>query len=201
VPAARKAVAKPTTRAPAPMPSSPQPRAAPRGHFQRALVGEQNYWTVLGLDGGPEQALLSEDGAIENRRGGWSLEPFLIDEGRARHLGRRRGIAHLEDGYLPLATASWRSATLGLDVAPVAQGTNAAPEITARYTLVNRTERARHGALVLALRPIQVNPPTQFLNAGGGASAIGTLRLERPTRTGGQRCGCPAVHRRGALGG
>jgi F5/8 type C domain len=73
-------------------------KASPRGHFPRAFVGEQNYWTVVGVDGGgADAALISEDGAIEPHRGGPSLEPFVIDEsGRIHsfadvHRGRRRG--------------------------------------------------------------------------------------------------------------
>jgi hypothetical protein len=36
----------------------------------------------------------------------------------------------------------------------------------------NRATRAKHLRLALALRPFQVNPPTQFLNAAGGVSSI-----------------------------
>ena len=39
--------------------------AAPRGHYPRAFVGEQNYWALVGVDrGGANAALISEDGAI-----------------------------------------------------------------------------------------------------------------------------------------
>ena len=39
---------------------------APRGDLPRAFVGEQNYWTLVGVDGGGERSgLISEDGALE----------------------------------------------------------------------------------------------------------------------------------------
>ncbi len=54
---------------------------APRGAYPRYLAGERAYWTVVGADGDTEEALLSEDGALEpgKRRGrssrssGWTV--------------------------------------------------------------------------------------------------------------------------------
>ena len=42
----------------------------------------------------------------------------------------------------------------------------------ARYELRNLGAHATTVQLVLAVRPFQVNPPTQFLNATGGVSSI-----------------------------
>ena len=40
-------------------------------------------WVALvGVDGGGESGLIGEDGAIELRRAGPSIEPFVIDNGR-----------------------------------------------------------------------------------------------------------------------
>src|SRR5262249_31561136 len=57
-------------------------RQSPRGVYPRAFSGEQVYWTVVGIDGGSESGLLSEDGALEVARGSFSVEPFVIDDGR-----------------------------------------------------------------------------------------------------------------------
>ncbi|MEO6519435.1 MAG: discoidin domain-containing protein, partial [Pseudoxanthomonas sp.] len=38
---------------------------SPRGWYPRGFTGEQPYWTVVGLDGGYEHALIGEDGAVE----------------------------------------------------------------------------------------------------------------------------------------
>ena len=51
---------------------------APRGHYPRGFVGEQSYWTVLGISGGSAQGLLSEDGALEIGLQSGSIEPFLL---------------------------------------------------------------------------------------------------------------------------
>src|SRR5690606_13687208 len=51
---------------------------APKGWFPRGFGGEQPYWTILGLDGGTQQGLIGEDGAVEVARGGFSIEPFVL---------------------------------------------------------------------------------------------------------------------------
>src|ERR671931_347318 len=53
-------------------------REAPRGYFPRGFSGEQSYWTVVGVDGGAEKGLLSEDGALEVSKAGFSIEPFVL---------------------------------------------------------------------------------------------------------------------------
>src|SRR5690606_2881264 len=55
---------------------------APRGHFPRAFSGEQSYWTLFGVDAAEDSGLLSEDGALEIGRGGASIEPFVVADGR-----------------------------------------------------------------------------------------------------------------------
>src|SRR5581483_4612351 len=40
-------------------------REAPRGTYPRGMSGEQTAWTVVGVDGGADSGLLSEDGALE----------------------------------------------------------------------------------------------------------------------------------------
>ncbi|HEX7128904.1 MAG TPA: hypothetical protein VF217_02410, partial [Rhodanobacteraceae bacterium] len=36
---------------------------APRGSFPRGFSGQQVYWALVGVDGGSDSGLLSEDGA------------------------------------------------------------------------------------------------------------------------------------------
>jgi len=55
---------------------------APRGVFPRGFSGEQPYWTIAGIDGGREQGLLGEDGAIELAKGAPSVEPFVVVDGK-----------------------------------------------------------------------------------------------------------------------
>ena len=51
---------------------------APRGSYPRSFSGEQEYWTVVGVDGDREEGLLGEDGALEVGQGAFSIEPFLL---------------------------------------------------------------------------------------------------------------------------
>jgi len=74
---------------------------APRGDYPRGLL-EQPYWTLVGVDGGATPALISEDGALEPVKGGFSLEPFLLLDGRLVSWADVSATQSLRDGYLPL---------------------------------------------------------------------------------------------------
>jgi hypothetical protein len=166
-------------------------KAAPRGRYPRGFYDEQTYWTVVGVDGGHETGLFSEDGALEVARGGFSIEPFLLDS----RAGERRllswadvEISHgLLDGYLPVPRVGWRRDGLALDVETFAAsnaGSAAAvpgSNLYASYTLKNEGATPRSLVLALALRPFQVNPSVQFLNTPGGISPIHELAWRKPS--------------------
>lgn len=154
-----------------------QARDARRGELPRAFLGEQNYWTLVGVDGGGERsALMSEDGAIEVGRGGFSVEPAVqVDDDAPATWADVQAVTSLADGYLPLPRVQWRHASFALEVEAAADGARDAPTALARYTLTNNSDRARRFTLLLALRPWQVNPPQQFLTTPGGASPVRTL--------------------------
>ncbi len=153
---------------------------APRGELPRAFLGQQNYWTLVGVDGGGQRsALLSEDGALEVGRGGYSLEPTVIGDDGTRVTWADVKTTHtLREGRLPLPAVQWTHAAFGLDVEAAADGTREAPQLLGRYTLHNRSTRAQRLTLQLTLRPWQVNPPQQFLSTPGGASRVQTLRWD-----------------------
>jgi hypothetical protein len=153
-------------------------REAPRGQLPRAFLGEQNYWTLVGVDGGGERsALLSEDGALELGRGGFSIEPAMLLDDGTMVTWADVAIEHsLRDGYLPLPAVHWRHGAFALDIEAAADGQREAPHLLARYVLTNTDSRARIFTLLLAVRPWQVNPPTQFLNTPGGARPVRRLR-------------------------
>jgi hypothetical protein len=150
---------------------------ARRGDLPRAFLGEQNYWTLVGVDGGGERsALLSEDGALEVGRGGFSVDPaVMLDDGTQVTWADGTLSQSLREGYLPLPAVHWRHAAFDLDIEAAADGPRDAPALLARYTLRNTGERERTFTLVLAVRPWQVNPPQQFLATHGGVSPIRTL--------------------------
>jgi hypothetical protein len=152
-------------------------RSAPRGWFPRGLVGEQPYWTILGIDGGSEQGLLGEDGAVELNRGGPRVEPFVLVDGVLADWADVRATQSLKDGYLPIPSVAWRHSAFALAITAFAQGTPEASRLVARYRLVNSDDRAHDYALALAVRPLQVNPPSQFLSTMGGVSPIHALSI------------------------
>jgi hypothetical protein len=150
---------------------------APRGWYPRGFSGEQPYWTIVGVDGGLEQGLIGEDGAIEVGKGGFSIEPFVLDAGKLVTWNDVETSQSLRDGYLPIPTATWKHAAFTLDTTALVQGGAASSQLVARYKLTNTTSQSRKIALALAVRPLQVNPPSQFLNTIGGFSPITTLHV------------------------
>ncbi len=148
---------------------------APRGLYPRGFSGEQAYWTLVGVDGGAESALLSEDGAVEIGRGGFSIEPYIMSGSRLITWADVKATQSLADGYLPVPSVTWQHPEWSMQVTAFAHGTRDAPELVARYTVTNTTDKPQSLQLVLAARPFQVNPPTQFLNITGGVSAIRSL--------------------------
>jgi hypothetical protein len=153
-------------------------KESPRGLFPRGFSGEQAYWTILGIDGGTEQGLIGEDGAVEVAKGGFSIEPFVIVDGKRLGWADVAVSQSLQDGYLPIPSVDWVHADAQLRVTAFADGTQADSQLIARYVLRNPGDVARDYTLALAVQPFQVNPPSQFLNTIGGVSRIETLAID-----------------------
>jgi hypothetical protein len=149
---------------------------APRGDYPRAFHGETSFWTVVGQDGGKDEALFNEDGALEPWRGAFSLEPFLEKGGDLLGWAEATATPRLAAGGLPIpATVLAFPGTHRLEVETV-DGPSA---LYVRYRLKNGgAEPARLG-LVLALRPFQVDPPWQFLSQQGGVARMQKLRTAK----------------------
>jgi hypothetical protein len=147
-------------------------RESPRGTYPRGMSGEQSAWTVVGVDGGDDSGLLSEDGALEVARGGFSVEPFVVAAGRVLSWADVETRQFLVDGYLPIPGVAWRHPAWELRVSALASGERGRSRLVARYELRNLTARPQAVELVLAVRPFQVNPPSQFLSTVGGVSPI-----------------------------
>lgn len=150
----------------------------PRGSYPRAYVGEQSYWTVLGVEGARIASLLSEDGALEPVPGVGALEPMLVVDGK-RLVWSDAQIEHsLVDGELPMPRVRWRAGDIELDIAAFGDGAPDAAQALASYRVRNSGTGTRHVTLALAWRPFQANPPTQFLTHSGGASEVRELRWD-----------------------
>ncbi|HEY8469518.1 MAG TPA: discoidin domain-containing protein [Longimicrobiales bacterium] len=150
-------------------------RDARRGDYPRAFLGEQSYWTVVGVDADTAEGLLSEDGALEVGAAGFSIEPFIHAGGEL--YGWESGDAErwLERGDLPIPSVRRRAGPLVLTVTAFAAGEPGASSLYARYRVENPGATAASATLFLALRPFQVNPPWQFLNIAGGVARIRAL--------------------------
>jgi hypothetical protein len=155
-------------------------KVSPRGNYPRGMSGEQNYWTVLGVDGGTETGLLSEDGALEVARGGFTVEPFIVEkdsveQGRLRSWADVKVSQSLQEGYLPIPSVTWDGGSWQLRTTAFARGTPSQSQLVSRYLLRNDSAQAQTLRLVLAVRPFQVNPPMQFLNTPPGVSRIESI--------------------------
>ena len=153
-------------------------KQARRGCYPRPYLGEQIYWTIVGVDGDTEEGMLSEDGALEVRKGSYSIEPFVKT---------RTGwltwadvtIGHsLADGYLPIPSVEWKHRSIELTTTAYASGAVGEAYVHAIYRLRNPTQSRQQVTLALAVRPFQVNSPAQFLNTEGGVSRIRDLAFE-----------------------
>jgi hypothetical protein len=152
-------------------------RRATRGSYPRGILGEQAYWTVVGLDGGSTNALLGEDGALEVGAGSFSIEPFVGLDDRLVTWADGEIVVSLAEGSLPVPTVSWATDDLQLDVTAFATTTDGVPAVVLRYELANRAREPLMPELYLAVRPFQVNPPSQSLNLQGGTARIRSLEV------------------------
>ena len=84
----------------------------------------------------------------------------------------------LADGDLPIPSVTWEAKEVSLETTALAAGLPGSSALLARYRLANRTSAAKRIRLVLAIRPLQVNPPWQFLGTPGGVSEIRSLAFE-----------------------
>ena len=146
--------------------------AEPPGIWPRGLTHQQSYWTVLGLPRDERDAIISEDGAVESYPGSFSIEPFVTANGTL-HTWADAGITHaLDAGWRPIpeVTRTWNDAALR--ITSFAAGTTGKSVVWIRYRLVALRPGKTLYALRAAMRPVQVNPPWQFLGVPGGAADI-----------------------------
>ncbi len=162
-------------------------RRAPRGLYPRGFVGEQSYWTLIGVKGGGDGALMSEDGALEIGRGGISIEPFVTDATGITSWADV-AIAHrLADNHLPIPSVEWTRPSWQLTVTGFVAGDRGNNRLVGRYTLKNLTDAPLSLRLALVVRPLQVNPPAQFLTTPGGVSPIRKMAWDGTVMSAGAR--------------
>lgn len=136
--------------------------------YPQALLGRQVYWTVLGEIGDDEEALFDEYGNLEARQGYGQLTPLLRVGGKLHGAPGSTAITQsLRDGSLPIPSVTWPVAGVALQATALAQAGAALVE----YRVTNTGDVPQPGALVLAVRPVQINPYWQH----GGHAPINAI--------------------------
>ena len=148
---------------------------APRGFYPRGFSGELAYWTVVGVDRAPDEALLNEDGAFEPSIASYSIEPFVFVNNKLITWSDVKTEQSLLEEYLPIPTVRWIHDAFFLDITASASNT----QTQVQYRLTNRKNNASTMKLFLTVRPFQVNPPSQFLNTPGGTVPIHNLKWDQ----------------------
>jgi hypothetical protein len=148
---------------------------ARRGCYPRGFSGEQAYWTVVGVDSDEEESLFSEDGAIEPRRASFSVEPFIKSQTGLVTWADVTTQHSLLDDYLPIPSVQWKHGDVELRATAQALGTRGQGWTRVTYSMQNKRKARQKLTLALVVRPLQVNPPTQFLNTAGGVAPIKQL--------------------------
>jgi hypothetical protein len=153
---------------------------APRGSYPRYLSNEQSYWTVIGVDRDKAEAMINEEGMIEVGRGEFSIEPFLYIDGELVTWNDVKTSVAGNSEALPLPQVQWstKAGDVDLVISAFAAGPPDSSVLYARYRIVNNSRKYRKPTLFLALRPLQVNPPWQFLNLPGGVARVDSISLQ-----------------------
>ncbi|MEA2765006.1 MAG: hypothetical protein QOK07_1410, partial [Gemmatimonadaceae bacterium] len=156
-------------------------REAPRGSYPKAFLGEQSYWTVIGVDRDSAEALINEQGMVEVGRGQFSIEPFLFVDGKLLTWNDVKTSVTPNREALPLPQVSWSTTDLDFSINAFAGGSTDSSVIYSRYRVTNTSKKYKRLTLYLAIRPFQVNPPWQFLNLPGGVARVDTIALQGST--------------------
>jgi hypothetical protein len=156
------------------MPIGQLERAAQSGRgelYPQSLLGRQVYWTALGEFDRGEQALFDEYGDLEPRRGSPQITP-LVRLGGALHgaPGCASVKQRLAAGSLPIASVEWSAEGVELRTTAFAR----AGQVLTEHRLANRSATAQDAALVLVVRPVQINPYWQH----GGHANVSAIAVD-----------------------
>lgn len=155
-----------------------------RGLFPRGFLGEMSRWTVVGSSpGGSWRGLLSADGAFEVAPRSYSLEPFVLFEDQLTTWADVTTSCELFAGDLPIPSVTWSHPRFSLEISALVSEEPTPTASLVRYRLTNRRVGGKPPSLVVALRPFQVNPPSQFLGQGGGVVEHQVLRVDFTSAT------------------
>ena len=118
-------------------------RQSPAGWLPRYLRGEATFWTVIGVEGDSHEALLDADGMLEVAKGAFSLEPFLVANGRTLSWRDARTAQALDAGFLPIPEVERVHPPLALRVRAFAAGPIGKARVYASYRVRNHGDGPR----------------------------------------------------------
>ena len=154
----------------------------PRGRYPRATTGEG---TVLDdrrrADRRARSARVGR-WRSRSRQAGVFARAVFDEDGKLLTWADAKITQSLADGFAPVPTVTREHDGLKLTVTAAADGEPGQSSLTLLYTVTNTSNTPRDGAFVLAVRPFQVNPPYQWLNAMGGVSRIERMELDKSRR-------------------
>src|SRR5690606_14831321 len=101
----------------------------------------------------------------EPKQGAFSVTPLIIQSGELQTAREFDVAQSLRDGWAPIPEVTWSGESVTLKISAV-DTTEAVTDVL--YTVMNSGNDSWNGSLVLAVRPLQVNPPWQR----GGFSPI-----------------------------
>ncbi len=147
----------------------------PRGFFPKYLLDEASYFTIVGVNGDRKEALINEEGQIEVDKSSFSLEPFIVNNGKFLAWNDTKNDQSLEEDYLPIPIVKRTSDNLQLTIKTFAEGEAGNSSLNISYCLKNTSGKKQSGKIYFALRPFQVNPSYQFLNTQGGFAKVESI--------------------------
>ena len=139
--------------------------------YPQSLLSRQVYWTVIGEWDHPEEALFDEYGNLEPHIGAGQITPLLRLDGKLHGAPGATRISHtLAEGSLPIPAVEW--VTSGLEVRSTALAAGGVALV--EHRVCNTSGGPRRGALVLAQRPVQINPYWQH----GGHAIVNAIAID-----------------------
>lgn len=147
----------------------------PRGWHPRYWHREQSYWTPVGSPAGRRRGLLNEEGLLETDEAGFSLEPFILLDGRLLTWAEADISPTLPADGAPLPGVVWNLSGLRLHIEPWVDGPPDALTLRVIYRIECDGPAPESLRLAVAVRPFQVNPPWQAFRNLGGISPVSDL--------------------------
>lgn len=131
----------------------------PDGFFPGWLRQEQTFWTVTGLPGSFQESLLDEYGRVESGLRTFSVTPILFQNEKAVTAKDMDCSQSLLEGWAPIPTVQWNGSEITMQIT----ANTIDPDTTlVLYKLHNQSDKIQSLSLVLAIRPLQINPPWQY---------------------------------------